>query len=62
MMSFNFPPEVTQVIQVESRQLWRWKKNGETWNFHHLSNEKRAPGYLLYIGDEILPNYMGFIK
>ncbi len=25
-----------------------------------LSNEK-DPGYLLYIGDEILPNYMGII-
>ena len=28
----------------------------------YLSNEKRAPGYLLYIGDEILPNYMGIIS
>ena len=26
-----------------------------------LSNEKRAPGYLLYFGDEILPNYMGIL-
>ena len=26
-----------------------------------MSNEKSAPGYLLYIGDEILPNYMGII-
>ena len=26
-----------------------------------LSNEKRAPGWLGYIGDEILPMYMGII-
>ncbi len=26
----------------------------------HL-NEKRAPGWLRYIGDEILPSYMGII-
>ena len=25
-------------------------------------NEKKAPGYLLYIGDGILPNYMGIIS
>ncbi len=27
----------------------------------HLSNEKRAPGLLGYIGDEILPSYIGII-
>ena len=26
-----------------------------------LSNEKRAPGWLCYIGDEILPSYIGII-
>ena len=26
-----------------------------------MSNEKRAPGYLLYIVDEKLPSYMGII-
>ena len=26
---------------------------------HQRSNEKRAPGWLFDIGDEILPNYMG---
>ena len=26
-----------------------------------LSNEKRAPGCLVYIGDEKLPSYMGII-
>ena len=26
-----------------------------------VSNEKRAPGYLLYIGDDILPNYIGMM-
>ena len=30
-------------------------------NSPKLSNEKRAPGYLLYIGDEILPSYIGII-
>ncbi len=28
----------------------------------HLSKEKRAPGWLFDIGDEILPNYMGIIS
>ena len=28
----------------------------------HLSNEKRAPGWLGYIGDEILPRYIGIIS
>ncbi len=27
----------------------------------HVSNEKRAPGRLVYIGDEILPSYVGLI-
>ena len=27
----------------------------------HLSNEKRAPGWLGYIGDEILPSYIAII-
>ena len=27
-----------------------------------MSNEKRAPGCLGYIRDEILPNYMGIIS
>ena len=27
-----------------------------------MSNEKRAPGCLGYIGDEILPSYMGVSK
>ena len=27
----------------------------------HVSNEKRAPGCLGYIGDEILPSYIGII-
>ena len=26
-----------------------------------MSNEKRAPGWLGYIGDEILPSYIGII-
>ena len=26
---------------------------------HELSNEKRAPGWLGYIGDEKLPSYIG---
>ena len=29
---------------------------------HMLSNEKRAPGWLGYIGDEILPSYIGIIS
>ena len=28
----------------------------------HLSNEKRAPGCLGYIGDEQLPSYLGIIS
>ena len=28
----------------------------------HMSSEKKAPGYLGYIGDEILPNYIGIIQ
>ena len=28
----------------------------------HLSNEKRAPGWLGYIGDQRLPSYIGIIK
>ena len=28
---------------------------------HQLSNEKRAPGCLVHIGDEKLPSYMGMI-
>jgi len=27
----------------------------------HLSNEKRAPSCLRYIGDELLPSYVGVI-
>ncbi len=27
----------------------------------HMSHEKRAPGWLGYIGDEILPSYIGTI-
>ncbi len=27
----------------------------------HMSNEQRAPGCLGYIGDEILPSYVGII-
>ena len=26
---------------------------------HHVSHEKRAPGWLGYIGDEKLPSYIG---
>ena len=37
-----------------------------TTGFHNpsgtLSNEKRAPGWLCYIGDEILPSYIGIIS
>ena len=29
-----------------------------TWKLY-VSNEKRAPGWLGYIGDEILPSYIG---
>ncbi len=28
---------------------------------HQVSNEKRAPGWLGYIGDEKLPSYIGII-
>ncbi len=27
----------------------------------HVSNEKKAPGCLGYIGDEILPSYVGIM-
>ena len=30
-------------------------------SFLHLSNEKRPPGCLVYIGDEILPSYIGIL-
>ena len=33
---------------------------GEAWN-SDLSNEKRALGWLGYIGDEQLPSYIGII-
>ncbi len=35
-------------------EIWKEKNS--------LSNEKRAPGCLVYIGDEILPSYIGIIK
>ena len=31
------------------------------WERNHLSNEKRAPGCLGCIGDEMLPSHMGII-
>ena len=35
----------------------------ENWQIEgsQISNEKRAPGYLLYTGDGILPSYEGII-
>ena len=38
---------------------------GEFWDANlnkYVSNEKRAPGWLGYIGDEILPSYIGIIS
>ena len=31
-------------------------------HIRYMSNEKRAPGWLDYIGDEILPSYIGILS
>ena len=34
----------------------------QKYQFLQVSNEQKNPGYLLYIGDEILPNYIRIIS
>ena len=48
---FREPP--IWVIYAGARQIGSW--------FPQMSHEKRAPGWLGYIGDEILPSYIGII-
>ena len=45
-------------IVVASKQGWPLMIEGLKL---YMGNEKRAPGWLGYIGDEILPRYIGII-
>ena len=51
-----------QVDFSSFRNREKWEKNtlSHSW-IYQLSNEKRAPGWLGYIGDKKLPRYIGII-
>ena len=50
-------PGPTPLAQVEGEE----KVEVVFFQKFQMSNEKKDPGWLGYIGDEILPSYMGII-
>ena len=50
-----------EVVMASTAHARQGRSSGPSRGENNLSNEKRAPGWLGYIGDDILPSYIGII-